>query len=69
MERKKPELIPLCHPISLDNVTVLLSLVDGGVEIEATCKINAKTGVEMEAMTAVSVWPRFMICANPLIKA
>ena len=53
--KKTPELIPLCHPISLDNVTVLLSLVDGGVEIEATCKITAKTGVEMEAMTAVSV--------------
>ncbi|MGB1360732.1 MAG: cyclic pyranopterin monophosphate synthase MoaC [Alphaproteobacteria bacterium] len=53
--KKTPDLIPLCHPISLDSVSVILNLADNGVKIEATCKVGGKTGVEMEALTAVSV--------------
>lgn len=48
-------LIPLCHPLGLDHVSVRLSLTPKGVAIEAECHITGKTGVEMEAMTAVSV--------------
>ena len=51
------QLIPLCHPIPLDQVTVEFELMDdiGAVVIEATAKTTGKTGVEMEALTAVSV--------------
>ena len=51
------QLIPLCHPIPLDQVTVEFELDDeqGAVRIEATARTTAKTGVEMEALTAVSV--------------
>jgi cyclic pyranopterin phosphate synthase len=55
--KKTPELIPLCHPLSLSSVDVKLSL-DGkrnAVDIEATCKLKGRTGVEMEALTAASV--------------
>ncbi len=50
-------LIPLCHPLPLDQVTVEFELdeAESSVEITATAKIYAKTGVEMEALTAVSV--------------
>ena len=52
-----PQLIPLCHPIPLNQVTVDLELDEdrGGIFISATAKTVAKTGVEMEALTAVSV--------------
>jgi cyclic pyranopterin phosphate synthase len=55
--KKTGELIPLCHPLPLDKVTVDLTCLDDerSVEIEATVKVTARTGVEMEAMTAVSV--------------
>ncbi len=53
--KKTPELIPLCHPISLTSVAVDLTLTAKGVDITATCKIAAQTGIEMEALTAVSV--------------
>ncbi|HEU0071599.1 MAG TPA: cyclic pyranopterin monophosphate synthase MoaC [Alphaproteobacteria bacterium] len=53
--KKTPELIPLCHPIGLTSVVVELTLTPKGVDIEATCKIASQTGVEMEALTAVSV--------------
>ena len=53
--KKTAELIPLCHPISLTSVAVELTLTAKGVEITATCKIAAQTGIEMEALTAVSV--------------
>jgi cyclic pyranopterin phosphate synthase len=53
--KKTSELIPLCHPLPLTHVSVDLSLTDDGVEIEATASITGKTGVEMEALTAVSV--------------
>ncbi len=50
-------LIPLCHPLMLNSVKVDLQLDKNGgkVLISATCKVNGKTGVEMEALTAVSV--------------
>ena len=55
--KKTPDLIPLCHPLPLTSVKVNLSVNedDCAVEIDATCKITGKTGVEMEALTAVSV--------------
>ena len=53
--KKTSELIPLCHPLSLTHVDVVL-IVDGdGVEIEASAETTAQTGVEMEALVAVSV--------------
>jgi cyclic pyranopterin phosphate synthase len=53
--KKTPELIPLCHPIALTSVAVELTLTPEGVDIAATCRIAAQTGVEMEALTAVSI--------------
>ena len=55
--KRTPDLIPLCHPVSLSSVTLELTLVPerNAVEIEATCKLKGRTGVEMEALTAVSV--------------
>jgi cyclic pyranopterin phosphate synthase len=49
-------LIPLCHPLGIDSVSVSFEPVDPGtLHIEATVKVAARTGVEMEAMTAVSI--------------
>jgi len=55
--KKTPDLIPLCHPLSLSSVKVELSIdeAQSAVVIEATCKLKGRTGVEMEALTAVSV--------------
>ena len=55
--KRTADLVPLCHPLALDKVTVDLSPSDteSAVEIEATVKVTGKTGVEMEALTAVSV--------------
>jgi cyclic pyranopterin phosphate synthase len=55
--KRTPDLIPLCHPIALASVEVELRLADDApaVEIAATCRIAARTGVEMEALTACSV--------------
>lgn len=54
--KKTSELIPLCHPLSLDNCNVeIFNIGDNRIEVIATTKINAKTGVEMEALTAASV--------------
>ncbi len=55
--KKTAELIPLCHPLALSSVELALTpeAAGRGVEIEATVKITGKTGVEMEALTAVSV--------------
>lgn len=50
-----PSLIPLCHPLSISGVTVDLSLGDRSVNILAAVRTNDRTGVEMEALTAVSV--------------
>jgi cyclic pyranopterin phosphate synthase len=55
--KRTSELIPLCHPLALDSVQVELRADRKlpGVVITATCKISGRTGVEMEALTAVSV--------------
>jgi len=55
--KKTPDLIPLCHPLMLTSVAVELSLDEKNlaVEITAMCKLSGQTGVEMEALTAVSV--------------
>ena len=55
--KKTSELIPLCHPLPLTQVNVELAFDEAlpGVQITATAKIVGKTGVEMEALTAVSV--------------
>jgi cyclic pyranopterin phosphate synthase len=53
--KRTPDLIPLCHPLAISGVTVDLSVADDAVEITATVKTTDRTGVEMEALTAVSV--------------
>ncbi len=55
--KRTPDLIPLCHPLQLTLVQVDLRLDEGacGVEITATCGLTGRTGVEMEALTAVAV--------------
>jgi cyclic pyranopterin phosphate synthase len=55
--KRTPDLIPLCHPLALTSVALELTLLPeaNAVEITATCKVAGKTGVEMEALTAVSV--------------
>ena len=55
--KRAPELIPLCHPLPLTQVTVDFapSRDPAGISVEATAKVEAKTGVEMEALTAVTV--------------
>ena len=55
--KRTPDLIPLCHPLSLSGITVDLQLDNAGpaVEIEATVRLKGRTGVEMEALTAVTV--------------
>ncbi|HSF93808.1 MAG TPA: cyclic pyranopterin monophosphate synthase MoaC [Thermohalobaculum sp.] len=54
--KRTPELIPLCHPLMLTKVTVDLTPArPDRIEIEATVKLTGQTGVEMEALTAVSV--------------
>jgi cyclic pyranopterin phosphate synthase len=55
--KKTADLIPLCHPLALSSVDVTLT-IDArrrAVDIEATCKLKGRTGVEMEALTAASV--------------
>jgi len=55
--KRTAELIPLCHPLPLDQIDVRAELDDAlpGVRIEATVRTTARTGVEMEALTAVTV--------------
>jgi cyclic pyranopterin monophosphate synthase len=53
--KRTSELIPLCHPLPLSRIDVSLEVGDAGVEITATAEATAQTGVEMEALTAVSV--------------
>jgi cyclic pyranopterin phosphate synthase len=52
--KRTPDLIPLCHPVALHAVTVDLDVVDDGVMITATTRTADRTGVEMEALTAVA---------------
>jgi cyclic pyranopterin phosphate synthase len=53
--KRTSELIPLCHPLALSHIQVDLEAGSRGVEIVAATETNAQTGVEMEALTAVSV--------------
>lgn len=53
--KRTGELIPLCHPIALDQVTVDIAFTGNAVEVTASATLIGKTGVEMEALTAVSV--------------
>jgi cyclic pyranopterin phosphate synthase len=53
--KKTAELIPLCHPLALDAVTVDFAFEADGVRATATASLSGRTGVEMEAMTAVSI--------------
>ena len=48
-------LIPLCHPLSLTHADVQVAVEDDGIAIESTCTTDGKTGVELEALTAVSI--------------
>lgn len=50
-----PFLLPLCHPLRLEQVLIETSIKDNGIEVTARVKATEKTGVEMEALTAVSV--------------
>ena len=53
--KRTPELVPLCHPLMISGVDVLAEVTDDGVSLRATVTTNERTGVEMEALTAVSV--------------
>ncbi|MCC6829643.1 MAG: cyclic pyranopterin monophosphate synthase MoaC [Novosphingobium sp.] len=53
--KKTADLIPLCHPLALDAVTLDFAFEDGAVRATATASLTGKTGVEMEAMTATSI--------------
>ena len=55
--KRTPDLIPLCHPLPLRHVDVLIDAdsTEGSILIEATARVEAATGVEMEALTAVAV--------------
>src|SRR5689334_8610586 len=52
--KRTPDLIPLCHPIALHGVTIDLTLRDDSVDIEVITRTADRTGVEMEALTAVA---------------
>ena len=53
--KKTAELIPLCHPLALDSVTLDFAFEESAIRATATASLTGKTGVEMEALTAVSV--------------
>ena len=53
--KQTPSLIPLCHPLAISSATVELAIADDAVEIVATVRTTDRTGVEMEALTAVAV--------------
>ncbi len=53
--KRTPDLVPLCHPLAISGVTVDLDVLDDGVAITATVRTTDRTGVEMEALTAVSI--------------
>jgi cyclic pyranopterin monophosphate synthase len=53
--KRTPDLIPLCHPIALHAVQVVVDVLDHGVRITAAARTADRTGVEMEALTAVTV--------------
>ena len=53
--KKTTELIPLCHPLMISKVSVDFTLAANHIDVEATVKVEGKTGVEMEALTACSI--------------
>jgi cyclic pyranopterin phosphate synthase len=53
--KRTPDLVPLCHPLAISGVTVDLDVTDESVDIRAVVRTSDRTGVEMEALTAVSV--------------
>jgi len=53
--KRTPDLVPLCHPLAISGVEVDLEVLDDAVAITATVRTTDRTGVEMEALTAVSV--------------
>ena len=53
--KKTSELIPLCHPLMISKVSVDFTLAANHIDVEATVKVEGKTGVEMEALTACSI--------------
>jgi cyclic pyranopterin monophosphate synthase len=53
--KRTGDLIPLCHPIGLSRVALELETGDDHVRVQATCEVQGQTGVEMEALTAVSI--------------
>jgi cyclic pyranopterin phosphate synthase len=53
--KKTPELIPLCHPLSLNQINVEINYQDEHIQIVCSASLNGKTGVEMEALTGASV--------------
>ena len=53
--KKTADLIPLCHPLALDSVTIDFAFETDGIGVRAAASLTGKTGVEMEAMTAASV--------------
>jgi len=53
--KRTPDLVPLCHPLAISGVVLDLDVADDAVEIAATVRTTDRTGVEMEALTAVSV--------------
>ena len=53
--KRTPELIPLCHPVAIDQVTVEFHFAEGAVEIRSEAACTDRTGIEMEALTAVGV--------------
>ena len=64
--KRTAELIPLCHTLTLEKVDVKLELTDTGVRAESLVRCTGKTGVEMEALTAVSA---AMLCVYDMCKA
>lgn len=53
--KKTSELIPLCHPLMLTKISVDFEYLDDGILVTALVRLNGKTGVEMEALTAVNI--------------
>ena len=53
--KRTPDLVPLCHPLAISGVDVALDVVEDAVEISATVRTTDRTGVEMEALTSVTV--------------
>lgn len=53
--KRTADLIPLCHPLMLDHIDLILEVGDAGVAIESAVRLTGRTGAEMEALTAVTV--------------